>query len=43
MLMLRDRPLTIEDIAARLGYSDVANFTRAFRRWTGTTPAASRG
>ncbi len=43
MLMLRDRRLTLDEIATRLGYSDVANFTRAFRRWTGTTPAASRG
>jgi len=34
--------LSIEQIAGRLGYSDAANFTRAFRRWTGTTPAASR-
>jgi AraC-like DNA-binding protein len=33
---------SIEQIAAWLGYSDAANFTRAFRRWTGQTPAASR-
>jgi AraC-like DNA-binding protein len=33
---------SIEDIAARLGYSDAANFTRAFRRWTGQTPRAYR-
>lgn len=34
--------LSLEEIAERLGYSDVANFGRAFRRWTGTTPAARR-
>jgi AraC-like DNA-binding protein len=28
--------------ASGAGYSDVANFTRAFRRWTGATPAAHR-
>jgi AraC-like DNA-binding protein len=34
--------LRIEQIAAALGYSDAANFTRAFRRWTGRAPGASR-
>jgi AraC-like DNA-binding protein len=34
--------LSVEQIAVRLGYSDAANFTRAFRRWTGKTPAAGR-
>jgi AraC-like DNA-binding protein len=34
--------LGIEAIAARLGYSDAANFTRAFRRWTGQSPRAHR-
>jgi AraC-like DNA-binding protein len=33
---------TIDAVAERLGYSDVANFSRAFRRWTGVTPAAWR-
>lgn len=32
----------VEVVAERLGYSDVANFTRAFRRWTGMTPVAYR-
>jgi AraC-like DNA-binding protein len=34
--------LSIEQIAERLGYSDAANFTRAFRRWTGQSPRAQR-
>jgi AraC-like DNA-binding protein len=42
MLLLRSPDLCVEEVAERLGYSDVANFTRAFRRWTGTTPAAYR-
>jgi AraC-like DNA-binding protein len=42
VLLLRRDDLAIEEIADRLGYSDAANFTRAFRRWTGTTPKAFR-
>lgn len=34
--------LGLELVADRLGYSDLANFTRAFRRWTGMTPGAYR-
>lgn len=40
-LLERD-DMPIERIAEHLGYSDVANFTRAFRRWTAQTPAAYR-
>jgi AraC-like DNA-binding protein len=32
----------VRDIAALLGYRDVSSFSRAFRRWTGTTPRAYR-
>jgi AraC-like DNA-binding protein len=42
LLLLRSPELTPKDVAERVGYSDVANFTRAFRRWTGRTPAAYR-
>ena len=35
---LRDGKHSIADIAFLLGFSDQSNFTRAFRRWTGTTP-----
>ena len=31
-----------EDIAARLGYADASTFFRAFKRWSGATPAQFR-
>jgi AraC-like DNA-binding protein len=40
---LRDTDLTIEDIAESLGFSDAANFRRAFRRWTKVAPHQFRG
>ena len=40
--LLRDERMSVEQVAERVGYSDVSNFTRAFRRWTGETPAAYR-
>jgi AraC-like DNA-binding protein len=42
LLLLRSLDLSVEAVADALGYSDVANFTRAFRRWTGTTPTGYR-
>mgnify|MGYP000420322806 CR=1 FL=1 len=42
MVLRVEHGLSYEAIAEELGYSDVANFTRAFRRWTGTTPASFR-
>jgi AraC-like DNA-binding protein len=42
LLLLDNRELSIGEIATRLGYSETPNFTRAFRKWTGTTPAAYR-
>ncbi len=33
---------SLNEIAQRLGYSDVANFSRAFSRWTNTTPGRYR-
>jgi AraC-like DNA-binding protein len=42
LLLLRSTKLSLEIVAERVGYSDGTNFTRAFRRWMGTTPAAYR-
>lgn len=37
-----DRQLNVSEIAYLLGFSDQANFTRAFKRWFGTTPSEWR-
>ncbi len=42
LLLADDRSLSVAEIAWMVGYSDVANFTRAFRRWTGASPGAYR-
>jgi AraC-like DNA-binding protein len=42
LLLVHSPELSLEQVAERVGYTDLANFTRAFRRWTGTTPAAFR-
>lgn len=40
--MLEDLRLKAEQIAEFLGYQDAASFARAFRRWSGKTPAEWR-
>jgi AraC-like DNA-binding protein len=40
--LLRHTDQTVTEIAALLGYSDAAHFTRAFERWSGTSPSAWR-
>ena len=42
LLLLDNRELSLAEVAARVGYTEVPNFTRAFRKWTRTTPAAYR-
>lgn len=37
-VLLLDRRLKLGDIAAALGYRDPANFSRAWKRWYGSTP-----
>ena len=39
---LRDTQMSIKEISESLGYSDPANFTRAFRRSTGLSPSSFR-
>lgn len=40
--MLTAAPLSMDDIAIRLGYAEATPFIHAFKRWTGHTPAAYR-
>ena len=42
MRLMEDRSLTLTEIAFVLGFAHVASFHRAFRRWTGRTPADYR-
>jgi AraC-like DNA-binding protein len=39
---LSDSSLSIKELAYRVGFSDATTFHRAFKRWTGTTPAEYR-
>jgi len=42
MTLLRSADLSLDDVARRVGFTSVRNFERAFRRWTGTSPAEYR-
>lgn len=39
---LQNEQLSLDDIAANLGYSEQSSFGRAFKRWTGSTPKLYR-
>jgi AraC-like DNA-binding protein len=39
---LRERKLSVGEVAYLVGFSDTTSFHRAFRRWTGDTPSAVR-
>lgn len=41
-LYLKDTKVPLESIAEKLGFSDQAGFTKAYRSWTGTTPGDVR-
>jgi AraC-like DNA-binding protein len=41
--LLRDRALSVEQVATSLGYGDARSLHRAFRKWTGSVPGAYRG
>ena len=40
--LLGDAKRSIDEVAEMVGYADRRAFVRAFKRWTGQTPAASR-
>jgi AraC-like DNA-binding protein len=40
--LLQNRMVTVDRVAAQLGYSESANFRHAFKRWTGQSPQSYR-
>ncbi|ANB75305.1 AraC family transcriptional regulator [Paraburkholderia phytofirmans OLGA172] len=40
--LLRERGLSVADIASEVGFTEPSAFHRAFRKWTGTSPGAFR-
>ena len=40
--LLASTTMNLSQIADSLGYADAANFTRAFKRWTGRSPSRYR-
>ena len=42
LFLLRSPGASVKDVARRVGFANVANFTRAFHRWTGRSPSQHR-
>jgi AraC-like DNA-binding protein len=42
LVLLRSPAASVKDVAHRLGFANIANFTRAFHRWTGQSPSEHR-
>jgi len=40
--LLENTDLSLTEIASELGYTTMPNFSRAFKRWTGTSPGEFR-
>lgn len=40
--LLRHAAMSVGDVAARMGYENTANFSRAFKQWSGMTPSMWR-
>lgn len=40
--LLRDKSISINEVSSSLGFSDVRNFRRAVKRWTGQAPTSVR-
>ncbi|TCJ68166.1 UNVERIFIED_ORG: helix-turn-helix protein, partial [Dietzia maris] len=41
-IRLLDRSTSVSEVAAELGYSDLTNFSHAFKGWTGSSPSHFR-
>jgi len=42
MEFLQQSDMPMDDLAAQVGFSEAANFRKAFRKWTGQSPGDYR-